>query len=87
MVLALIALALVAAQDPAPQTAAKPDSAERSAGAQDAMVCKRFVDTGSLVRGTRVCKTKREWEMDRADLRARGPGVDSCRSRANGTDC
>ena len=51
------------------------------------MICKRFVDTGSLVRGTRVCKTKHEWELDRAQIRAKGPGIDSCRSRANGTDC
>ena len=51
------------------------------------MICKRFVDTGSLVRGTRVCKTKHEWELDRAQIRAKGPGIDSCRSRANGGEC
>lgn len=86
--LILIALALSAASDPGARSSQQPDAAaERAADPQDKMICKRFVETGSLVRGTRVCKTKREWDHDRADIRASGPGVDSCRSRANGTDC
>lgn len=83
----LIALAILAAPTAAEQSPRKPDAVEQSTDAQDKMICKRFVETGSLVRGTRVCKTKREWEHDRADIRAGGPGIDSCRSRANGTDC
>jgi len=83
----LIALAFLAAPSAADQSTRKPDAIERSADAEDKMICKRFVDTGSLVRGKRVCKTKHEWELDRADIRARGPGTDSCRSRANGSDC
>jgi hypothetical protein len=27
----------------------------------DKIVCKRQVDTGSLVRGKRICKTRQEW--------------------------
>ena len=83
----LIALAILAAPNAADQSTRKPDAAEQSTDAQDKMICKRFVDTGSLVRGTRVCKTKREWEYDRAEIRARGPGIDSCRARANGGEC
>ncbi|MEO7692062.1 MAG: hypothetical protein ABIS51_22445 [Sphingomonas sp.] len=85
--LILIALAILAAPNAADQSTRQPDAVERSTDAQDKMICKRFVDTGSLVRGTRVCKTKHEWELDRAQIRARGPGVDSCRSRANGGEC
>ena len=84
---ALIALALFFAADPGSQNAANPDAPERAADSQDKMICKRFIETGSLVRGTRVCKTKREWERDRADIRASDPGIDSCRSRANGAGC
>lgn len=83
----LIALAILAAPNAADQSTRKPDAVEQSADAQDKMICKRFIDTGSLVRGTRVCKTKREWEHDRAEIRSRGPGTDSCRARANGGEC
>lgn len=69
------------------QTAVK-DDVEKVSDPQDRVVCKRFVDTGSLVRGSRVCKTKRDWESDRARIRANaGPGVDSCSARANGGSC
>ena len=85
--LILIALAVLAAPNSGEQSTRKADAAEQSTDAQDKMICKRFVDTGSLVRGTRVCKTKHEWELDRAQIRARGPGIDSCRNRANGADC
>ena len=87
VVSALIALALFMAQDPGSQSRLNRDAPERTTDSQDKMICKRFVETGSLVRGTRICKTKREWEHDRADIRASGPGIDSCRSRGGGTDC
>jgi hypothetical protein len=35
--------------------------ASAETGDQDKIVCKRLVDTGSLVRGKRVCKTRQEW--------------------------
>lgn len=85
--LIVMVVALVAVAAPGPLSSQKLDAAERATDPQDKMICKRFVDTGSLVRGTRVCKTKRDWEHDRADIRSGGPGVDSCRDRANGGQC
>ena len=43
------------------------DSPETAAGNPDKIVCKRFVRIGSLVGGYRTCKTKKEWERERAD--------------------
>ncbi|HEU0134781.1 MAG TPA: hypothetical protein VFR28_08155 [Allosphingosinicella sp.] len=60
------AFALLAA---APALADTPSGATNPAKDPDKVVCKRTVDTGSLVRGTRVCKTRREW--DRAGQSAR----------------
>ncbi len=57
---------------------------ERAADPQDKVICKRFVETGSLVKGQRTCKTKREWERDRDNIRSGGPGINSCRDATNG---
>jgi hypothetical protein len=38
------------------------------------------------VRAQRVCKSKREWDRDRAVIRS-APGVDSCSARGNGGQC
>jgi hypothetical protein len=43
------------------------DAPETAAGNPDKIVCKRFVRIGSLVDGYRTCKTKKEWERERAD--------------------
>ena len=45
------------------------DAGERAAGNPDKIVCKRFVRIGSLVDGYRTCKTKKEWERERATTR------------------
>jgi len=92
MVSVLIALALFAAAESGSQVVAKADppkvdAPERVSDSQDKMICKRFIETGSLVRGYRTCKTKREWERERDNIRASGPGVDSCSARANGGAC
>jgi hypothetical protein len=58
--------------------------AEKAADAPDKMVCKRFVETGSLVKGYRTCKTKREWEGERINIRSGSAGSNSCRDMANG---
>ena len=42
---------------------------ERAAGNPDKIVCKRFVRIGSLVDGYRTCKTKRDWERERDNVR------------------
>jgi len=45
------------------------DGPEKAAGNPDKVVCKRFVRIGSLVDGYRTCKTKREWERERENVR------------------
>jgi len=45
------------------------DAPEKAAGNPDKVVCKRFVRIGSLVDGYRTCKTKREWERERDNVR------------------
>lgn len=51
----------------APRKAA--DAAEAAAGNPDKVVCKRFARTGSLADSYRTCKTKREWERERDNVR------------------
>lgn len=38
--------------------------ADSAAGKPDKIVCKRLVETGSLVRGAKTCKTRTEWDRD-----------------------
>ena len=45
------------------------DAPEKVAGNPDKVVCKRFVRVGSLIDGYRTCKTKREWERERENVR------------------
>ncbi|HEX8124892.1 MAG TPA: hypothetical protein VF548_04855 [Allosphingosinicella sp.] len=45
------------------------DAPEKAAGNPDKVVCKRFTQIGSLVGTYRTCKTKREWERERDNLR------------------
>lgn len=63
---------------------AGPDAAERSADKQDKVICKRFLETGSLVRGYRTCKTKREWERERDALRTETSG-NACKNPGSPT--
>jgi hypothetical protein len=35
----------------------------------DKVVCRRSVDTGSLVRGRNVCKTRRAWQLEAEESR------------------
>jgi len=60
------------------------DSAEKAADSQDKVICKRFVETGSLVRGYRTCKTKREWERERDALRTETSG-NACKNPGSPT--
>lgn len=64
----------------------KPEVAEKAADRREQVICKRFVETGSLVRGYRTCKTKWEWERERENVRQLSVS-DSCRLRANGGEC
>jgi hypothetical protein len=62
------------------------DEAEKASDSADKIICKRFVETGSLVKGHRTCKPKREWERDREAVRMQPnlggscgqPGATSC---------
>jgi hypothetical protein len=79
----LLLLALFAAD---PQTVASANAPERAADPRDKMICKKFLETGSLVKGYRVCKTKIEWEHDRDNIRAGFNSAASCR-RNDGGPC
>ncbi len=60
------------------------DAPERAAGNPDKVVCKRFVRIGSLVDGYRTCKTKREWERERDNVRTQNYST-PCASANTGT--
>jgi hypothetical protein len=66
----------------APQRSA--DTAERAGDAQDRIICKRFVETGSLVKGYKTCQTKREWERERDNIRSPRSASGSCNSAESG---
>lgn len=78
----LVAPAVCVAQ----QTQVATNAPEKAADPLDRVVCKKFLETGSLVKGTRVCKTKREWERERENLRQVNV-VNSCGATANGGAC
>ena len=65
-----------------PQT----DVGEKSADPGSKMICKKFLETGSLVKGYRVCKTKTEWQRDR-DLIRQSTATTSCQNAAMGNPC
>jgi len=66
-----IAFACGLASASAAQAAPRPgaDAPEGAAGNPDKVVCKRFARTGSLADSYRTCKTKREWERERDNVR------------------
>jgi hypothetical protein len=66
--------------------APKTDAAEKAADDRDKVICKRFLETGSLVRGYKTCKTKWEWERERENLRSVNVS-DSCANRGSGGPC
>jgi hypothetical protein len=66
---------------------AKPDEREKSADSPDKRICKRFTETGSLVKGYRTCKTKREWERERDAARSVASSVNSCANQGSAGAC
>jgi hypothetical protein len=60
-------LASASAAQAAPRSGV--DAPERAAGNPDKVVCKKFLKTGSLADSYRTCKTKREWERERDNVR------------------
>jgi hypothetical protein len=69
-------------------TAAPPkaEDHEKSADPGSKMICKRFIETGSLIKGYRSCKTKREWEHERDNARGVN-NTNSCGTLGNGGVC
>ncbi|CAN5643195.1 hypothetical protein BH10PSE14_BH10PSE14_00620 [soil metagenome] len=80
--LAFIMLSLLAASDQTSTAGATP-----AASPPEKMICKRFIETGSLVKGYTVCKTKQDWVRARETVRQSIGGIDSCRARAEGGSC
>lgn len=80
--LTLFLLSLAAAPDPQPTPT--PNAAKHAAKSPDTVVCRQFAVTGSLVSTYKTCKTRREWDMERENLRASGPAIDSCRDSGIG---
>lgn len=79
----LLMLLLVAADpQPAPTATTKP-----VASAPDKLVCKQFAITGSLVGSKKICKTRREWDIERENVRAVLPGTASCANLGESRGC
>ncbi|RSV18322.1 hypothetical protein CA236_09580 [Sphingomonas sp. ABOLG] len=76
--LTLLLTLLVAAPGQVPDKPSKREVAERSADPANKMICKRFQRIGSLVGTNRVCKTKRDWDVEREALNQWSPAI-SCR--------
>ena len=74
---------LSAGAPPLPAPEREKREVENAADSPDKVICKRFTETGSLVRGYRMCKTKADWERYRETNRMQA-ATDSCRDRANG---
>lgn len=76
MVLTLIALAL---------SSAPPSAAAQQASADgDKKVCRRYAETGSFVRHTKVCRTKAEWRRIEQDSQEEGRRMQSQLSTERG---
>ena len=52
-------------------------AAQTSNDPGEKVVCRKFSETGSLVRQVKICKTRKQWEMSRALLR-QPTGVTGC---------
>ncbi|KAK0331134.1 hypothetical protein LTR94_030115, partial [Friedmanniomyces endolithicus] len=79
---AALTLAVLAAA--APAAPAAPATPTASPDARERMVCKRFLETGSLVKSYKTCKTNAEWERERANIRQNNDRSNSCRIAGEG---
>lgn len=70
-----------------PGRAPRQDGVEKATDGRDRVICKRFVETGSLVRGYRTCKTKWEWERERDNIRQNSMGAGGCARIGEGGAC
>lgn len=62
-------------------TAGLGETKETSSGK---MICKKFVDTGSLVKGRKICKTSSQWEKERQRAQQTGRDLQTGGSRISG---
>ena len=62
------------------------EQGERAADPASKVICKRFLETGSLVSGYKICKTKADWEKGRDRLRQTN-STESCRLSGQGGAC
>jgi hypothetical protein len=79
-------LAVIACAALASGAAAKDQKTGKVSERGEKIVCKKFLETGSLVRGYRECKTEAEWARERANLRP-ADLVSSCRNSGQTGGC
>jgi hypothetical protein len=65
-------------------TDSKASAPERTAAADDPMICRTELETGSRVRRNKVCMTKSEWEAHRQAARRYKENIDRSRSTQPG---
>lgn len=82
----LLFLALVPATAMAAAPRSELDRPEAAAGRHDQVICKRFTEIGSLIASRKICRTKRDWENERANLSMRDP-IGSCAGGSQGGFC
>jgi hypothetical protein len=81
-----IAAILLALSLPASAAPPSEDRPEKAADDGNKMICKRFTETGSLVSSHRTCKTKRDWERERSNMRSFNV-ANSCATSGQGISC
>lgn len=59
--------------------------AEPKEGSSEKRICKKFVETGSLVKARKVCKTYSQWEKERTTARETGRDMQTSGSRIAGS--
>jgi hypothetical protein len=74
MKILLLSLAAVSAAPLAAQSLPPQSVPEQSAAHADPnkIVCKRFADTGSLIKKSKVCRTRAEWSKATEDAQKEG---------------
>jgi hypothetical protein len=66
-IVTVAAACLLAASTAAQSAPGRTDAPETAAGNPGKVICKSFTRIGSLADRYRTCKTKAEWERERAD--------------------
>ncbi|GHH16433.1 hypothetical protein E2E30_14115 [Sphingomonas sp. AAP5] len=80
----ILLLLSLTAPDPQPTPA---QATKTAATAPEKRVCREFPVTGSLVGSQKVCKTRREWDIDRERIRASGLTSGVCGNQGISGNC